>query len=151
MADNIDVTPGSGKTVATDEVTIDGASAHVQRVKVTHGVAGTAGDASASNPLPVANYPGTTTIGDGRKVVTTSGTAVTLAASTTCREVTITALSSNTGTVVVGGSTVIAAASTRRGVPLAAGASITLAVNDLASVYLDATVNGEGVSFLFLS
>lgn len=149
MADNIDVTPGSGKTVATDEVTIDGASAHVQRVKVTHGIAGTAGDASGTNPLPVANYAGATTVGDGRKVVTTSGTRVTLASTTFCREVTITALSSNTGTIVVGGDTVIAATGTRRGVPLAAGASITLSVNDLAAVYLDATVNGEGVSFLY--
>lgn len=53
MADNIDVTPGAGKTVATDEVTIDGALVQVQRVKPTFGVAGTAVDVSASNPLPV--------------------------------------------------------------------------------------------------
>lgn len=151
MADNISITPGSGKTVATDEVTIDGALAHVQRTKVTHGIAGSAVDASVSNPLPVAQYAGSTTIGDGRKVVTTAGTRVTLASSTTAREVTITALSTNTGVIVVGGSTVIAAAGTRRGVPLSAGASLTIRIDDLADIYIDSTVNGEGVSFLYLA
>lgn len=53
MADNIDITPGTGKTVSTDEVTIDGAAAHVQRVKVVHGTAGNGVDASSSDPLPV--------------------------------------------------------------------------------------------------
>lgn len=53
MSDNIDVTPGVGKTVATDEVTIDGALVQVQRIKPTFGVAGSAVDVSASNPLPV--------------------------------------------------------------------------------------------------
>lgn len=52
MADNIAITPGVGATVATDEVTIDGALAHVQRVKPVHGVAGAGVDVSASDPLP---------------------------------------------------------------------------------------------------
>jgi len=151
MPDNINVTPGSGATVATDLVTIDGAAAHVQRTKVTHGVAGAAVDASASNPLPVALFPSATTIGDGRKVVTTAGTSVALATSTPCREVTITALGTNTGTLVVGGTTVVASAGTRRGVALAAGASLTLQIDDLADIYIDSTVNGEGVSYLYLA
>lgn len=151
MPDNINVTPGSGATVATDLVTIDGASAHVQRIKVTHGVAGSASDASAAAPLPVAIHPGSTVIGDGRKTIASAGTREALAASTTVKEVTITALAGNTGTVVVGGSTVVASASTRRGVPLAAGASITLAIDDLADIYLDVTTSGEGVSYLYLA
>jgi hypothetical protein len=151
MADNIQVTPGSGAAVATDLVTIDGAAAHVQRTKVTHGVAGAAVDASSSNPLPVALFPSATTIGDGRKVVTTAGTSVALATSTSCREVTITALSTNSGTILVGGSTVVAAAGTRRGVPLAAGASITLSIDNLSSIYIDATASSEGVSYLYLA
>lgn len=53
MADNIDVTPGVGKTVATDEVTIDGATVQVQRIKPTFGTPGSAVDVSSSNPLPV--------------------------------------------------------------------------------------------------
>lgn len=45
MADNIDVTPGTGKTIAADEITIDGATALVQRVKLVTGVAGSGQDA----------------------------------------------------------------------------------------------------------
>lgn len=50
MADNIDVTPGVGKTVAADEI----AGALHQRVKITVGADGTNdGDVSSANPLPV--------------------------------------------------------------------------------------------------
>lgn len=61
MADNIAITAGSGTTVATDEVTIDGALAHVQRVKPVHGVAGAAVDVSRADGLPVSQGVLTTT------------------------------------------------------------------------------------------
>jgi hypothetical protein len=87
---------------------------------------------------------------DGRKLVTTAGTAVTLAATNTpCMKVEITALESNTDKVVVGGSTVIAALLSRRGVPLDPSQTLTLYVEDLLSVYLDAVVSGEGVSYAY--
>jgi hypothetical protein len=53
--------------------------------------------------------------------------------------------------VCVGGSTVIAALATRRGIPLYPGDSVTLIVNDLAIVYIDAMVATEGVTFLYLN
>lgn len=53
MADNIKISEGSGPKVATDEITIDGASAHVQRVKPVVGAAGSGADVSSSNPMPV--------------------------------------------------------------------------------------------------
>lgn len=37
MADNIDITPGSGKTVHTDEKTLNSVSAHIQRMTVAAG------------------------------------------------------------------------------------------------------------------
>ena len=47
MADNFAVTPGSGGTVATDELTINATAAHVQRVKMVAGKDGTyVGDVS---------------------------------------------------------------------------------------------------------
>jgi hypothetical protein len=49
MADNVGYTPGTGAVVAADE--IDGVL--FQRMKVTHGVDGTAVDASDEAPLPV--------------------------------------------------------------------------------------------------
>lgn len=55
MADNIKISEGSGPNVATDEITIDGGSAHVQRVKPVVGAAGSGADVSSSNPMPVSN------------------------------------------------------------------------------------------------
>lgn len=49
MSDNVGYTPGSGATIAADDV---GGALH-QRVKLTHGVDGSAVDASVDNPLPV--------------------------------------------------------------------------------------------------
>jgi hypothetical protein len=48
MADNVGYTPGSGATVAADDI----GGALYQRVKLTHGVDGSAVDASSTNPLP---------------------------------------------------------------------------------------------------
>ncbi len=90
-------------------------------------------------------------IGDERKVVTTAGTAVALASTTTAKYVIIVAETDNTGIIVVGGSTVVAAQSTRRGVPLAAGEIVAFAIDDLADVYIDSTVNGDGVTFTYLT
>jgi len=90
-----------------------------------------------------------TSLADGRKTVTTAGTAVQLASSSArVNEVAITALSTNTGVVVVGGSTVVAASGTRRGQPLAPNQTVTLDVQDLSAVWIDSTVNGEGVSYM---
>lgn len=94
-------------------------------------------------------------VGDGRKVVTSAGTAVALAASAACRSVCVTALSTNAGVVVVGSSAVVAAlgttgaAGTRRGTPLSAGESVTYRVADLADVWIDSTVSAEGVSYSY--
>lgn len=88
-------------------------------------------------------------VGDGRQTVTTAGTRVQLAASTPCISVCVTALAANTDKVVCGGPTVVAAAATRRGTPLAAGESVTYTVGDLRLVYLDAVVSGEGVSYSY--
>ena len=90
-------------------------------------------------------------IGNGRKVVTTAGTAVVLASATPCTSVAITAETDNTGFVVVGASDVIASLATRKGVPLEAGDSITLEVSDLSLVYIDATVSGDGVTYTYLN
>lgn len=52
MSDNVGYTPGSGATVAADNV---GGNLH-QRVKISVGADGVATDASESTPLPVAAY-----------------------------------------------------------------------------------------------
>lgn len=108
--------------------------------------------ATAGDPIHVATGGiVASTVGDNRKVVATAGTAVALAASTPIKEVTITAETDNTDIVVVGGSTVIAALLTRRGTPLYPGDSVTVASDNLAEVFVDALVSGEGVTFSYLA
>lgn len=85
-----------------------------------------------------------------RKVVTTAGTAVQLPALTGAaplKGVMVQAETDNTGLIVYGGSTVVAALATRKGVALTAGQSVFLEVDDLQDVYLDTTVNGDGVTY----
>ena len=94
-----------------------------------------------------------TGIADGRKVVAVAGTAETLVAgSTPCKKVNITAEVDNTLAVVVGGSTVVAALATRRGMPLLPGESTGwFEIDDLLDIYLNAIVAGEGVTYIYLT
>lgn len=86
-------------------------------------------------------------ISDGRAFVTTSGTRVQLTSTGLISEVTIQAEEDNTGKVVVGGSTVVAALATRRGITLAPGDTVTLQTNNLSNIYIDAMVNTDGVTY----
>lgn len=52
MADNIGYTPGTGATIAADEI----AGVLHQRVKIGVGADGTATDVSTSNPMPIMAY-----------------------------------------------------------------------------------------------
>ncbi len=148
MADNVAITAGSGTSIATDQ----NGSDHVQIMKVTYGADGSFTLVSPSNPFPVSVTSSNSTITDGRKIVTTAGTRVALASSTACKEVVITAETDNTGVVAVGAAaTVIAALATRTGVPLNAGDSVVLQIDNLADVGLDSTVSGDGVTFVAFS
>lgn len=92
---------------------------------------------------------------DGRKVVAAAGTREQLSAvSVGFERLIITAETDNTGVVVIGTTTVVAAVLTRRGVPLAAGASLTLDASedgsgDMSAIWLDSMVTGDGVTFLY--
>ena len=148
MADNVAITSGSGTSIATDQ----NGSDHVQIMKVTYGADGSFTLVSPSNPFPVSVTSANSTITDGRKVVTTAGTRVALASSTACKEGVITAELDNTGIVAVGAAaTVVAALATRTGVPLNAGDSIVLQIDNLADVGLDSMVSGDGVTFVAFS
>ena len=88
-------------------------------------------------------------IGHGVKTVTTAGTDVVLAQTANAKWVIIQAQTDNTGLIAVGAAGVDATEATGTGVALAAGESVTLPANDLANIYIDATVNGEGVRFTY--
>lgn len=91
----------------------------------------------------------------GRTAVVAGGTAVPLsAASTPIRSVWIMAATANTNPVVIGGSDVVAAVGTRKGVALRATdppVRLTSAdgVDELSDVYVDAVTNGEAVTWAY--
>jgi hypothetical protein len=95
---------------------------------------------------------------DGRQIVTTAGTRVALEAAANtvrCKELAVTAEENNTGDIVVGASTVVAALATRRGILLAPGESYTFDAGvksdkgqlDLATVFIDSEIDTDGVHF----
>ena len=87
--------------------------------------------------------------GCGRKVVAAAGTAEALGTNQSVDIITICAETNNTGTIAVGDSGVIAAVGTREGVPLDAGDCYTIEKksNNLLKIYIDSTVNGDGVTY----
>lgn len=87
--------------------------------------------------------------GQGRKVSTTVGTAVALAASTTIKWVLVTALATNTDRVAVGAAGVLATVGSQTGIGLAPGQAVLVPATNLANVYVDVRVSGEGVTYAY--
>lgn len=90
-------------------------------------------------------------IGDGSTTVTTAGTEVRLSTtSTPITLVTVCASPDSRGVFAVGSSTVVAAAgSTRSGVILASSDCIDVRADNLRSVYVDSTISGEQVNWIY--
>ena len=85
-----------------------------------------------------------TIIYNNKKTVTTAGTRVALASSTTIKSVTIKALSTNTGIIYVGDSSV---ASTN-GYQLLTGEITSMDIANLNTINIDSSISGEGVTYL---
>ena len=85
----------------------------------------------------------------GKKTVTTAGTQLALSAGQVVNNpVAVKALAGNTGLIYVGDSSV----SSANGFELSAGEVIIFDfVGDLANVWIDSAVNGEGVTWLILN
>lgn len=97
--------------------------------------------ASDQTALPVVTGA-LTSILSGSQTVATAGTPVQLTvASTPSTEVSVQADIANTGNILVGNVT-------SQDVVLVAGDSVTLSIDDLDKVYIDSTVNAEGVNFI---
>ncbi len=90
-------------------------------------------------------------IGNGVKAVTTAGTDVALAASTTCKRVTIQAQTDNTNIIAVGATGVDATIATGTGIVLYPGDVFEMDIDNLADVFIDSLVNGEGVRFTYFN
>lgn len=92
-----------------------------------------------------------TGIGHGVKTVTMAGTDVALAASTACKRVTIQAQTDNTSLIAVGATGVDATIATGTGVVLYPGDVFELEIDNLADIYIDSLVNGEGVRYTYFT
>lgn len=96
---------------------------------------------------PVTIYPAQS-IGDGSKAVAVAGTAEKLIATVTpCKKVLITAKGANTGNIFVGGSTV----DSTRGKQLVPLQDVEIEIDDLSKVYVDSSVNTEGVTYVYVA
>ncbi len=96
-------------------------------------------------PLPTVSS-GSSTLKGAIQNVGTSGTRVQLP-NFPCREITIIAKKANTGSIYVGGSDVTASV---YGVELKANESFMFVVNNANLIWIDASVSGEGVSYVAL-
>jgi hypothetical protein len=101
---------------------------------------------TSSTVISVNLNPGTI-VGNGVTTVTTAGTEVALASSTSIKSVTVKALSTNTGFIYVGSSSV----SSANGFELSSSETVSIDIDNLSKVYIDSSVNGEGVSYIYLA
>jgi len=103
--------------------------------------------AKRRDEYPITVYPADA-IGDGSATVTTAGTRVQLTTTATpCKKVRITANGANTGNIFVGGSTIASG----RGKSLVPLQDVEIEIDDLSKVYLDSSVNGEGVHYVYVA
>lgn len=93
----------------------------------------------------VSTYPLSEIVKAATRTVSSAGTQVTLTTtSTPCKSVIIKALSTNTGFIYIGGSD----CSNTAGYILSAGESISMDIDDLFKIWIDSSVNAEGVSYI---
>lgn len=103
---------------------------------------------AAGNPVSPSGVA--SSCGDGTQTVTTAGTRVKLSAtSVPCKRVFVQAHESNTGTIVVGGSTVVGALVGRRGLALFPSQGDWFNVSDISLLYIDATLDAQKVNFYY--
>lgn len=79
MADNVGYTPGTGATIAADDLS----GVLYQRVKISEGADGSATDVSAANPMPV-SVPGAVSATIMSLTTAATGTNYTAFSSQTC-------------------------------------------------------------------
>lgn len=127
--------------------------AKVNPIQGVAGVAGGAGITSGSTQRVTIATDDPVSLGtalpssiyDGVKTVTTAGSSERLADTTTIKSVTIKALAANTGNIFVGGTSVSGSSPA-----LGANDERTINISNLGSIYLDASVSGEGVGYYYL-
>lgn len=86
-------------------------------------------------------------LGNGQTSVVTAGTPVPLATNTATTTITVRAFSANTGFIYVGTTGV----SSSTGFILSADETVSFDLDNLDKVFINSSVNGEGVSYIYLA
>ena len=86
--------------------------------------------------------------GNGTATVVSAGTAVQLGANK-CERVFVQAMDDNSGTLVVGDSSVVAAQATREGLALFPAQGEWFNAENTNNLWIDSTVSGDKVNFYF--
>jgi hypothetical protein len=87
-----------------------------------------------------------TSVGSGQQNVTTAGTRVQLS-SNACKGISIKAKVTNLGYIYVGGSGVTSS----NGLILSAGAAMSLTISNTNLIYIDSSISGEGISYIYVN
>lgn len=164
----VDIVSGAQTDALTDtelraadvKVTLDGETVPVTGTfwQATQPISGTVtANLSATDNTVLDNIDTSTSrlaisgIGHGVTTVTTAGTDVALAGSTACKRVTIQSQTDNTGVIAVGATGVDATVATGTGILLFPGDIFELDIDNLADVFIDSSVNGEGVRYTYFT
>lgn len=97
-------------------------------------------DTSGNTCIRILETLPSSTLLSGTKT-TTAGNAVAIASSTSCKSVLVQAKSANTGTVKLGNSSL-------QYIEMTAGDSISIDIDNLNKVYIDVTVDNEGINYV---
>lgn len=131
-------------------VTVETGDLEIGAVEIKNATDDTRATVGAKGLYVDPQVPGTP--GEGSKNVAVAGTPERLVAATTpCKTVLIVAKETNTGVIVVGSSGIDALSASLLGIPLLPGDSLSMDVDNLYSLYVDAAVNTNGVVFSYLS
>ena len=142
-----------------ERMTVDGIDKVVENTKLMTAqlrALGTTGGGGGANVTALAtektlqtlstNTSLPSSIDSNQKTVTTAGTQVQFPTNT-CKSITIKALKTNTGSIYVGGSGV----SSSTGFTIAASETMSLDITNTNAIWINSSVNGEGVSYFFVN
>ncbi len=139
MADNVTITPGSGASVATDDV----GGVQYQRVKLDLGGDGLSVPVTGALPISTPGLAG----GIQQTVTTVGTTAVTIPATPLAgrASILVQAADTNTAAIYLGKSTVTADTASTGGIKLLAGQSIAMQLAAAVLLYARSTAASQNV------